>query len=71
MNERTSLMAAAESGGLKSLKILLDRGADASSRDMLGSTAYDFAMNCQKTEAAKLLGGSASTSGRPKLSANA
>ena len=51
----TALMAAAAQGRVKTLRLLLDAGADVSVQDDHGATALDWARVCGRSAAFKLL----------------
>lgn len=51
----TALMTAAKGGKLTALKMLLAKGAEASSKNKRGQTALDLARSCNRAEAAEML----------------
>jgi ankyrin repeat protein len=54
-NKTTSLMLAARRGEMVTVKLLLDAGADVSSKNMLGWTAYDFAIEAERRDISAFL----------------
>jgi ankyrin repeat protein len=54
-NKTTPLMLAARRGEMNVLKFLIDEGADISLKNMLGWTAYDFAVESERRDIAALL----------------
>jgi ankyrin repeat protein len=54
-NKTTPLMLAARRGEMNVVKFLIDEGADISSKNMLGWTAYDFAVESERRDLAALL----------------
>lgn len=54
-NKTTPLMLAARRGEMVAVKLLIDQGADISLKNMLGWTAYDFAVEAERRDIASLL----------------
>jgi ankyrin repeat protein len=54
-NKTTPLMLAARRGEMAAVKLLLDEGADISLKNMLGWTAYDFAVEAERRDIAGFL----------------
>jgi ankyrin repeat protein len=54
-NKTTPLMLAARRGEMALVKLLIDEGADFSLKNMLGWTAYDFAVEAERRDIATLL----------------
>lgn len=51
----TPLHAAADSGNIEGVKLLMDNGCDVNERDSLGKTALHYAVACDSTDVVKLL----------------